>query len=494
MGSPRPSPPLGTIEKTVIRSFMKRIKGISDVSKSFELLDKIRKIKNGSIKLTTNQIEYDIDLESIDKEICFTINHHALILNSDNWEFRDALITHGDLKINIPLLWINEQKLGQIKGVIPSFHFEDFNVEEQKFQRLALPISKKPNFVFSVENIVIEYQNKLKIDSREATEIKVDGISFRLYVVMDNITKLSKRDYLVLESKTKMSHTQFSEYCFSILICFGYVSGDFVNDNGYFFQYSSDLMVDVIGLSYSKMRGSIKCKYVPIYSNPYGYIHDPQKSEGYKEKIRNLTINEFSKLCQYCHSNDEIKSVILLLIEVQDQSLVSGPGTLSIALEAITNEICNKNKSSITPIKSKEVSTSLRKELLEVLKKYDDKIDKEGLKIISSKIQQINQSTNRDKLLIPFKVLNIPIYSTDIEAIDQRNAFLHGRSPMLKNNEPESIDEEDKTRFYLFLKLYVLVSAIVMKYIGFDNLIVNYPKIFEKETGIILDEEYYRQI
>jgi len=295
---------------------------------------------------------------------------------------------------------------------------------------------------------------------------------------------------LVLECKTPVTYSEFSEYCFSILISLGFVTGDFINDDGYFLQYENNTMEDVLGIAYRQMRGSIKCHYVPIYSNPFGYIHDTKNAELYDKKLRTLNLREFSNLCQYCHENEDIKSVLLLLIEVLTQTLISGPAILSIALETLANIIYDQNEPKLAPIKDKIISTKLRKELLKTIDKFNDQIDSEGKEIIKSRINQINQ----DKLSVPFKILDIPIFKADIEAIEQRNAFLHGKTPTFQDLENKSINESDKFIYYLYLKLYVLVSSIIMKYIGYDSLVLNYPKIYEKETGIELDEEHYRQI
>lgn len=473
---------------------LKKIENMVELSDSFELLNKIRQIENGSIFSKEFSSGYQIQLHPNDKGIKFTLLHDSPIFEHDKWDFRDLEISQNDLKIKIPYLSFTKKTGGHASGKIPAFEYGDFDKVETRYHRLALPLSEKINFIFSVENVLIDYNYKSGIHTIEATEIIIKDKLFHLFVAKKKITELSDSDYLVLESKTPMSYSEFSEYCFSILISFGFVSGDFINNDGYFFQYETSSMTDVVGIAYRQMRGSIKCQYVPIYSNPFGYIHDTKKAALYKDKVRTLSLKEFSKLCQYCHSNDDMKSILLLLIEVHTQTLVSGPGILSIALETITNVVYGENASSLAPVKDKIVSKKLRKEFLKVLDTFKNEIKTEGIEIIKSRIKQINQRTNRDKLLIPFRILNIPITSTDIEAIEQRNAFLHGRTPMVQDIEPKSINEADKFRYYLYLKLYVLISSIIMKYIGYDNLVVNYPKIYENSTGVELDEEYYRQI
>ncbi len=473
---------------------LKKIENIIDLSKSFELLEKIRGIDSGLISSEELSDEYNIQLKPVSKGINFTILHDSLIFMHDKWDFRNLEITSNETKIKVPYLYVNKKTGGLAKGKISSFEFGDFVREKPTYHRLALPIIEKLNFMFSVENVLIDYKYKSGVSSREAIEIIIDENVFHLFEAKKKITESSNSDYLVVESKMKITYSEFSEYCFSILICFGYISGDFVNNDGYFFQYDNERMTDLIGLAYRQMRGSIKCPYVPIYSNPFGYIHNTGIADLYKDEVRTLNLNEFSKLCQKCHTNDDIKTILLLLIEVHTQSLVSGPGILSITLETLANVIYEENESKLAPIKSKSISRKFRKELLKTLDNFDKDIDNEGREILKARIDQINQRTNREKLLIPFQILKIPTTTIDIEAIEQRNAFLHGRTPMVQDIKPQSINEEDRYRYYLYLKLYVLISSVIMKYIGYDNLVVNYPKIYENNTGINLDEEYYRQI
>lgn len=473
---------------------MKRKELLTDISKTIEFLEEIQKVENAVISSNEFSTDYKIELFKANNGQRFTLFHDSFFFMHDKWDFKDLEIITDKTRIRVPYLFINQKTGGSVSGEIPSFEIGEFNNDKQTYHRLALPVNKKLNFIFSIENVLIDYKYKSGISTREATEIIIENNNFYLFFAKSKLTESSDQDYLIIESQSPSTYSEFSEYCFSILICFGYISGDFINDDGYFFQYSEKEMIRVIGLAYRQLRGTIECQYVPIYSNPYGYIHNPEISNLYKNKVRPLSLKEFSQLCQLCHTNGDIKSILLLLIEVQTQSLISGPGILSIALETLANIIYEENEAKLSPIKSKGVSKKIRKELLKVLDIFSNDIDNEGFEILKTRISQINQRTNRDKLLIPFKILNIPITDSDIEAIEQRNAFLHGRTPMVQDNEPKTINEADKFRYYLYLKIYVLVSSVILKYIGYDNYVINYPKIHEASTGIKLNEEHYRKI
>ena len=69
----------------------------------------------------------------------------------------------------------------------------------------------------------------------------------------------------------------------------------------------------------------------------------------------------------------------------------------------------------------------------------------------------------------------------DIAAIEHRNDFLHGRITELPNanGEPKKVSREVSSMeiYYISLRLYMLVSMLILKYIGYDGRIVNQPKI-----------------
>lgn len=372
---------------------MKKIGSMIDLSNSLELLERIRSVDSGFISSKEFSGDYTIQLRQESRGITFTIFHDSLIFMHDKWDFRDLEITSNGTKIKIPFLFANQKTGGLVKGKIQSFEFGEFIREKPFYHRLALPINKKLNFIFSIESVLIDYKYKSEISTREATEIIIDDNVFYLFVANEKVTESSDRDYLVIDSKTEMTYPEFSEYCFSILIGFGFVSGDFINDDGYFFQYDRKEMTDVVGLAYRQMRGSIKCDYVPIYSNTYGYVHNSAIADLYKDKVRTLKLKEFSELCQRCHSNDDIKTILLLLIEVHTQTLVSGPGTLSIILETLANVIYEENESKLAPIRSKSISKKFRKALLKVLNDFENDINSEGREILEGRINQINQRT-----------------------------------------------------------------------------------------------------
>jgi hypothetical protein len=424
----------------------------------------------------------------------FSLTHVDMLFKHEQFDFSNVSIEDNQIKFNVSSLFITQRTIGQISGKLGRISSLKFDQEGVHYHRLIIPTNTKINFTFSVENVIIEYIYEKQISTRNAIEINLEGHNFLLYQAAKKLNDDNKDNYIVLESASPIVFEQFTEMCYSILIGFGFVSGSFIQNEGFFFQYKESTLTAPTAFCHSVLRDSINCSYVPTYSNPHGYIHNPEIAERYKDKPRTLKLSEFSSLCSRIFNIDDFKSIILLILESNTQSLVSSPGTLSIALETISNVIYNENETALAPISdqriAKEVKSHLKKEVL----KFTDNISQEGIDIITSRIDNINQRTNREKLLLPFKILKIDINEKDISAIEQRNAFLHGNTPMILNEKPHSLRDEDKFRYYLYLKLYTLISALILKYCGFDNLILNYPKIYELETGINLNEEHYRKV
>ena len=472
---------------------MKKIQGVLDLKKTIRLLRKISRSKQYQVSSPDFEKELKISLKKTNKGFHFLLPHDEMLYKHDQWVFSNVRIWDKQFAFNTNGLYVSQKEFGLTSGKIGRVFSNDFSYKATFYYRMVIPVEVKPNFMFSIENVVLEYEYDQRIKTRNAIEVVIEEQQYHIYHVVKTLNK-KKDNYLVIECDIPQNFYDFSEKCYSILIAFGYVSGSFEQNESFFFQYDEKAKIYPIGFNYSPLRNSIKCSYVPTNSNPHSFIHDREIAEQYRDAPRTLSSQEFSSLCNTIDTNDDFKSVILLIIESNTQSLVSSPGMLSIALESLANIIYNDNESALAPISDKTVAKDIRKRLKQEVTSFIGKIDEETSNILKSRIDQINQKTNREKLLIPFKILRLEINQKDVEAIEQRNAFLHGKSPMIEDTRPENIQTADRFRFYLYLKLYTLTAAVILKYCGFDNLILNYPKIYEAETGVKLEEGHYRNL
>ena len=107
----------------------------------------------------------------------------------------------------------------------------------------------------------------------------------------------------------------------------------------------------------------------------------------------------------------------------------------------------------------------------------------------------MNAPTNKSKLRAPFDHLKIPLLPEDLVILDTRNDFLHGRAPDLTNEgENRTTERLNSDLYYSALRLSTLLSMLILKWVGYDNYVLNYPKINEASTGISIDEEPYRKV
>ena len=97
--------------------------------------------------------------------------------------------------------------------------------------------------------------------------------------------------------------------------------------------------------------------------------------------------------------------------------------------------------------------------------------------------------------MLPFKILEINLLDDDIKIINSRNDFLHGRTPdYMKIGERRSIYDKDRDMYYASVRMYTLLNILILKYIGYNNYVINFSKIYEKETGYLVNESYYRKV
>nr|WP_314834888.1 hypothetical protein [uncultured Flavobacterium sp.] len=389
-------------------------------------------------------------------------------------------------------LYIDQFSDQSLKGSINQLYSEGFSKSKKQYFKFVIPHSKSLNSFYQIERIV--FSNDRGTTSSLGTKIKmIDEEVFILEEKDEN-----KNLYIIIESKKKQTYEEFSNKTFALRVALGYVTGYFAGNKGYFFSYSKSKMEKFNNFYFSTLRDEIKTLMNPINVNPYAWLSDYKKAADkyYKlNKIRLLKIEEFSFLCNTLLSNDDFTATILLIIESTKASLIFRPSGYSIALETLSDIIIGQEKEKIAPINSKQDSKEFRKDLILVLEKHSIKksfIDTNTLRV---RIENINQITNFESLKKPFSILNINLLDEDLKVIKSRNDFLHGRVPDFKNQgSNRSIELKDSDLFYASVRLYTLLNALIFKMIGFDNYVLNFPKIYEKHTKYKVKEDFYRKV
>jgi hypothetical protein len=373
---------------------------------------------------------------------------------------------------------------------VSKVHSIGFSKNKKYYYRLIIPLKEELQFHFQIEET--PFSTDLGYFSRTGTTAIVKGDTFQICCFHNR----KKEYFLSIESNSKQTYDEFADKAYAVKIALGYLSGYFVGNCGYFFAYTNKSMIHPKHFRFQTLRSSIKSSYYPVYSNPHGYLpHNRELAKKYLPIIRVVSIKEFSNLSEKIYDSVDFASVLLLILESSIASLLFMPGGFAIALESLSDLVIGKRKLKLAPIKDKNTFNEIRKEISNLLKTYDSIITKEELEILHKKIDQLNQVPNMARLKAPFDILNISLNNDDLKILKSRNDFLHGRVPdPTKSGNHRSLDRINNDLYYCSMKFYTLLNLIIMKWIGYDNRIINYPKIHEDFTGVFLDEEPFRQV
>lgn len=473
---------------------MIKIEKVKKLKNTFKIIDRLLLTRDYEIISKDFDDKSKIQLKKNSKGFSFSLRHSETLFRYDRFDFEDIILKRDNFNFKVNKLYGTKRIFGEVRGFLGSFNSINFDKSRQQFHRLIIPLKIKPNFIYTLESAGLDYEYKNKTSTRLAIQVSLNENMFHLYKVSKILNDDTKPSYIVIDTYGQMSFDTFSEICHSILIGFGFISGAFIQGEGFFFQYKDSKLNIPCSFYHNQFRDSVKASYIPINSNPHGIMLKRQIADKYQGKIGVLKEEQFSKLCQLIHNEDYLKTALFLISEAKNTSLVSSPGLFSIALETLTNLLYVKNKKISPPIADKAVARKLRSDLKTTFENYSMKLNESSKAIIKNRFDNLNQRTNREKLILPFKALGIKLNTLDIQAIEQRNSFLHGNIPMVRDIKPQNIHEEDKFRYYLHLKLFTLLSSLILKMCGYKGYIVNYPKIYEKLTGVKSRERYYRKI
>lgn len=447
------------------------------------------------LKSSLNGID-EVELSSTKGEFRVQFDSHKFLKNEKSLgvgkEFKKLKFDYEDKTLVFNNLFIDKFSNGFSAGGISQLYTEGFSKKKLQYFKLVIPYSKSLNLHNKIEQIVLV--NNAKTRSKLGTKI---------ILCHEEIIILEEKDqndnlFLIMESKKKQSYEEFADKIFAIRVAFGYVTGYFAGNKGYFFSYSKLKMEEFSKFYFVSLREEIKTLMSPIDSNPYAWLSNNKKQADklYKlKRYRNLSIIEFSKICSKLMVNDDFLATLLLIIESGKASLVFRPSGYSVALETLSDIIIGDKKEKIAPIASKRDSKELRSDLLQVLEEHSYKESFKDLKTLKARIDNINQITNLESLIKPFSILGLDLLEEDLKVIKSRNDFLHGRVPDFKNlGTNRSIDLKDYDLFYAGVRLYTLLNMLIFKMVGFDNYVLNFPKIYEKNTKHKLKEDYYRKL
>lgn len=403
-----------------------------------------------------------------------------------------TFITSGETLV-FESIYLRRHSPPNFKGDVDFFYTKGYSKKKKYYYRLLVPLSVEVKFHYQLEESFFE--TDIGYQSRLGTRSVINKDTIYVSIIQD---PKSKKHYLNIESEVLQDYDSFSEKSFAVKTGLAYLTGYMAGDNGFFFAYTRKEKRAHKHYYFTEFRDTIKSGYTPIHTNPYSYLRGNRKmAERYERNkvLRPVSIVEFSLLCQRLHDFSAFSIAILLMLESSVASLVFMPGGFAITLETIADIITGDEKQKLSPIHTNSLSKQIRESCMEVLNNYKTDISEENFKVLSGRVNQLNQVTNKSRLRAPFKMLGIVLSPEDEAILESRNDFLHGRIPdITKAGKNRTLDRKNRDLYYASMRFYTLLNMLILKWVGFDSYILNHPKIQEKYCKIKLKELPYRKV
>lgn len=414
-----------------------------------------------------------LDVGQYHKKVCFRSNKSLLKFES---------------------VYLYSQSFPGFKGSVDQFHSEYYSKNKHYYHRLFIPLDREIKFFHTIENVL--FRSDLGYGSSNATKATINGATVSVCIVKSDYGSKDSEVFMVIESDKKCRHSEFDKLSHAAIVAVGYICGFYAGDQGYCFVYDKPEMKTYSHFYFSEFRNSIKSFYTPINSNPYSYLsRHEKKAESLMGKLRTLSLAEFSLLCQRLYDSNFFSSTLMLMIESSVASIRFMPGGYAIALESLSDIILGDNSLKLAPIKDKNLAKTIRKKCKQIIKEDGSELEEEDLGTLIGRIDHLNQPTNKSLLKAPFDLLGIKLLPEDEAILKVRNELLHGRIPDIKNEgEKRSDRRQTMDLYYSAMRLYTLLNILVLKWVGYDNRVLNHPKIQSHVSGIKLKEDFFRQV
>ena len=131
----------------------------------------------------------------------------------------------------------------------------------------------------------------------------------------------------------------------------------------------------------------------------------------------------------------------------------------------------------VKPVVDKSKWKKLRKDYLNLLEGAG--LSDEEKKFITKKLNNLNQPTNIDKLQVPFAALGVTLSQAELDTIEMRNDFLHGRNDCDLN--PKSMNQ----MVWTCKLLHQLCCILLFKLSGFSGYIID-QTAFDVTNGAVV--------
>ena len=379
----------------------------------------------------------------------------------------------------------NENEPWNLEWHIYGFHrglFPEISDDRERYFRYISPIAQKfdffRDFEFCGKNI------GLRTFINEAMMIRMSGIEFSFYKV-----KKDDDSFLMIDSLVPTSRKKFDEGISAILFAVGLIEQNIHLDESYTFVIDNPRSGKLISMQYMSLRESIIGQYDIFTTNAYNVRLPIGNLYGFDGKA---DINDWSNKLYPCPQKvvDNLASLIYqypilanciaILVDGSKAGLEIQGASFAVALEALTYLIEKEKLAQINkvkPVVDKSKWKKLRKDYLNLLEGAG--LSNEEKKFITKKLNNLNQPTNIDKLQVPFAALGVTLSQAELDTIEMRNDFLHGRNDCDLN--PKSMNQ----MVWTCKLLHQLCCILLFKLSGFSGYIID-QTAFDVTNGAVV--------
>jgi len=337
----------------------------------------------------------------------------------------------------------------------------DFDETTLLFQRLVLPIGADHEEDF--RSYIDSKGVRIGSTYRGAGIIEVELKASRLQLF---VSEREKERFLFVDSSERMILEAFLKCCSATLLALGFLTGYYPRDEQYVLQSISNDRREISGARFRRLSDTIGSS-TRVLSHNWHTENNGQKRTG------KLDPSMLSKLVQRCMEDDRLARALRLVVTSNPLTIEVKAAVYCVALETVKNIIMEGAGDRVKPIQDKKVVEEVLLQFRQIVAALPAEAfgDQEGL---MRKIDNINSPPNRRSFSKCFELLGIELTSRDEECLSSRDEFLHGKIPFDGSEDPDV----DGDLPFMIAKLHFLVSALVMKFIGYSGPLLNNAATF----------------
>jgi len=363
-------------------------------------------------------------------------------------------LNNGEALIHVPKgLSEFRYNLSDVKGTIS--YLESNYARQSTYARMLMPLDEDDDYPLSLIESV-SYKTNGTFYAKGLFMLKQLKQPLDIYRVT-----LVNKTYIVIDSKSLIHPEDFKAYVDAVLLAFGLISGCLLKSERLVLQSHNANFSNISGFMFERLKPTV-----------HGYkMIDPMLHRNYYSLPARIFFptRDYESLVAEIAGCSDFSRCVSLIVESSSYPVYIRASTYSVALETIKNIIVGSKKESINPIKEPSDAKVIRESLNEVLNDIKDDSIFNNKAILYKRIDNINQTTNKDALQMSFKFVGLDLSEEDIRCINYRNDFLHGRIPFTPS---EDADDFEMTR--VVFKLQLLVVSLLLKKVNYQGELLNF--------------------